>query len=188
MFQWAARLRERLLQLLAQCLAERKSELDCTEDNGIPQVPRANGGTNADLESGGGGGGGNTGAIGLGDSGFGARRLLPSRVLKSLCGCAAYIAPNDFGFSIVNDGSDQHFLQAFMASVPSSPILEQTLEVMLNYYKLPEFNRPIIKLGPSALYGVQKSGNVRRMLLQPCSTRSKGPGTDSVLLFTRCRL
>jgi hypothetical protein len=77
-----------------------------------------------------------------------------------------FIVPNDVSFSTVNDGSDTHFFQAFMASVPSSLILEQTLEVMLNYYKLPEFNRPIIKLGPSTLFdaysdlSAQKRGNV----------------------------
>jgi hypothetical protein len=79
----------------------------------------------------------------------------------------AFIVPNDVNFSTVNEnGSNAHFFQAFMASVPSSPLLEHTLEVMLNYYELPEFNRPIIKLGPLTLFGayidlsMQKRGNV----------------------------
>jgi hypothetical protein len=78
----------------------------------------------------------------------------------------AFIVPNDVTFSTVIDDSDMHFFQAFMASVPSSPILEQTLEVMLNYYGLPEFNRPLMKLGPSTLFdaynnlSLQKRGSV----------------------------
>jgi hypothetical protein len=102
----------------------------------------------------------------------------------------AYTPPNDVNFLTVLDSGLRAFL-GFVAVSPSSPILEKTLEVMLNYYKLSDFNRPDINLGPVTLIdAVQdtpraKLGNVHVLkeiplddfpLLYPDVPRREGEG------------
>jgi hypothetical protein len=102
----------------------------------------------------------------------------------------AYTPPNDVNFLTVLDSGLRAFL-GFVAVSPSSPILEKTLEVMLNYYKLSAFNRPDINLGPVAMgaavqtVNAATSGNVHVLkeiplddfpLLYPDVPRREGEG------------